>query len=276
MLDYVRYYVHRFFYKIFHFQKEPNKTITVAHRGASGYAPENTFAAFDLAIDMKADYLELDVRMTKDGLLAVIHDETIDRTTNGSGLVKNFTYEELKQFDAGAWFHRKFSGEKIPLLCDVLKKYRGKINFLIEVKEPKKQFGIVERLAKELIEKGDQQLNVVVQSFDTAFLQEFHSVLPSISLGVLIGYRHGAITEEHLQQYAAFATYINPNKALVTPKLVYMIHQSGMKIMPYTARDIHDIQHLMDMNVDGIITDYPDYLTNLPKSPSHSKRSRIR
>lgn len=118
---------------------------------------------------MKADYLELDVRMTKDGLLAVIHDETIDRTTNGSGLVKNFTYEELKQFDAGAWFHRKFSGEKIPLLCDVLKKYRGKINFLIEVKEPKKQFGIVERLAKELIEKGDQQLNVVVQSFDTAF-----------------------------------------------------------------------------------------------------------
>lgn len=109
-------------------KKDQKQITTVAHRGASSYAPENTMPAFEKSVDMKAEMLEVDVQMSKDGELVVIHDHTIDRTTDGRGAVKDLTYEEIRNLDAGNHFSKEFAGEKIPTLSEVLDEYRGKFD----------------------------------------------------------------------------------------------------------------------------------------------------
>lgn len=120
---------------------------TIAHRGASGYAPENTFAAFDIAAEMNADFIELDVQLTKDGQIVVIHDDKVDRTTDGSGFVKDFTLKKLQSLDAGSWYGAEFKGERIPLLEEVLKRYHSEIGFLIELKGHVSQVGLEKQSA---------------------------------------------------------------------------------------------------------------------------------
>ena len=121
-----------------------NKIMNIAHRGASGYAPENTLAAFDKAVEMQADYIEIDVQLSKDDLPVVIHDDTLDRTTNGTGNISAYTLQELKSLDAGSWFDKKYAGEKIPSLNEVLEMYGEKINILIELKSPELYPGVEE------------------------------------------------------------------------------------------------------------------------------------
>src|SRR5699024_1345628 len=106
--------------------QEQKKMVNIAHRGASGYAPENTMAAFDKAFEMKADYIEIDVQMTKDKELVAIHDTTVNRTTNGVGAVGDYTLEELQKIDAWSWFSDDFSSEQIPIFGEILDIYRGK------------------------------------------------------------------------------------------------------------------------------------------------------
>ena len=105
----------------------------IAHRGASSYAPENTFAAFDLAVDMGIEEIELDVQFTSDSHIIVIHDETLDRTTNSTGSVCDRTLEEIQSLDAGSWFDEKFSDEKIPALGEVFDRYKDQLRFHIEI-----------------------------------------------------------------------------------------------------------------------------------------------
>lgn len=112
------------------------KVDNVAHRGASAYAPENTIAAYDKAVKMKADYIEIDVQRSKDGELVLIHDTTVDRTTDGSGKVGDFTFEELRSLDAGSWKGEQFAGEQIPTFDEILDRYHGKIGILVELKAP--------------------------------------------------------------------------------------------------------------------------------------------
>ena len=119
-----------------------------AHRGASHFAPENTIAAFDKAVDMDADFLELDVQRNADGELIVIHDTTLDRTTNATGPVKSVTNEMLRTIDAGSWFDRSFSGERIPTLKAVIKRYAGKNGLLNELKKPYLYRGIDQTIEK--------------------------------------------------------------------------------------------------------------------------------
>lgn len=113
---------------------ERKQVDNVAHRGATGYAPENTIAAFDLAVEMKADYIEIDVQRSKDGELVLIHDTTVDRTTDGTGKVGDLTFEQLRSLDAGSWFGEQFEGEKIPTFDEILDRYHGKVGILVEMK----------------------------------------------------------------------------------------------------------------------------------------------
>ena len=108
--------------------------IVIAHRGASSYAPENTFAAYDLALRMKARHIELDVEFTKDGHIVVIHDDAVDRTTDGTGLVTGYTLSGIKELDAGSRFGAQFAGERIPTLEEVLTRYKGRVHFHVEIK----------------------------------------------------------------------------------------------------------------------------------------------
>ncbi|WP_082233217.1 glycerophosphodiester phosphodiesterase [Halobacillus massiliensis] len=241
--------------------KDRKQTLNIAHRGASGYAPENTIAAFDKAFEMKADMFEVDVQMSKDGELVLIHDTTVDRTTDGSGQVGDFTYEELQELDAGSWFSEEFSGEEIPTLGEVLDKYRGKIGILIELKSPELYPELEEKVAEELRERNlDKPKNnkIIVQSFNHDSVKEMHELLPSIPLGVLLG--NTKVTDEQLTEFASYAEYFNPNKSMITKEFVDRLHSFGLKTQPYTVRDKESADFLMKAGVDGIITDFPDYV----------------
>ncbi|WP_370636260.1 glycerophosphodiester phosphodiesterase [Cohnella sp. CFH 77786] len=234
----------------------------IAHRGASGYAPENTIAAFDLALKMNADLIEFDVQRSKDGKLVVIHDETVDRTTDGSGAVMDLTLEELRGLDAGSWFSDAYAGERIPTLGEVLDRYRGQIGFLIEIKSPWLYPGIEQQVADELRERvmdEPKRGEVIVQSFDHAAMRRFHALLPDIPIGLLT-FLPEDLTEDKLRDFAEFAEYVNPHLSLASGTLTDQIHSLGMKILPWTVRDKSQVEPLIRMGVDGIITDYPDYV----------------
>ncbi|ASN07033.1 glycerophosphodiester phosphodiesterase [Virgibacillus necropolis] len=247
--------------------KQQQQMVNIAHRGASGHAPENTMAAFQRAFEMKADYIEIDVQMTKDGKLAIIHDTTVDRTTNGTGSVGDLTLEELQQLDAGSWFSEEFAGEKIPTFEEVLDAYRGKIGILIELKSPELYPGIEEKVAETLMERNMHKPNnnkIIIQSFNHESMQRSKELLPSIPHGVLAGLSWADVTDEQLAQFATYADYYNPNMNIVTHDLVDRVHAKGMEMYPYTVRTQEQADNLFELGVDGIITDFPEYVDKHP------------
>ncbi len=243
----------------------------IAHRGGAAYAPENTMAAFMNAFLLKADYFELDVAMTKDGVLVVIHDDTVDRTTDGTGKVAELTYDYIRTLDAGSWFSPEFAGEHVPTLGEVLNTFRGKIGILIEIKDPSIYPGIEQKVADELTKRNmDKPENgkIIVQSFDWGSMQLFHEILPDVPVGVL-AYLAAQVTDEALAEAATYADYVNPMLGdpnyppiydRVTPALIDRIHDYGMGILVWTVDTPADIAWLVKAHVDGIITDNPDYV----------------
>ncbi len=234
----------------------------VAHRGASGYAPENTFAAFDKAVQMGADYIELDVHRSKDGELVVIHDSTVDRTTDGSGKVGELTVEELRALDAGSWMGDAFAGETIPTLDEVLDRYYGKIGLLIELKTPDVYPGIEEEVAEMLKERNldrPQDEEIMIQSFNFESMKKMKQLLPDVPIGVLTSSRTDT-SDEALKEFATYADYFNPQYGLISQTLVDRAHAHGLKVGSWTVRNRKTANLLIAAGVDAIITDYPDYV----------------
>ncbi|MED3728950.1 glycerophosphodiester phosphodiesterase [Priestia filamentosa] len=238
------------------------KVDNVAHRGASAYAPENTIAAFDKAVEMKADYIEIDVQRSKDGKLVLIHDTTVDRTTDGSGKVGNLTFKELRDLDAGSWKGEQFAGAQIPTFDEILDRYHGKIGILIELKAPELYPGIEENVTKELKERNldkPQNEKIIVQSFNHKSMKKMNELLPKVPIGVLTS-SSADTTEQALQEFSTYADYFNPSYGIVTEDLVNQVHSLGMKIGSWTVRSQEAAAFLLDVGVDAIITDYPDYV----------------
>ncbi|GIO24159.1 glycerophosphodiester phosphodiesterase family protein [Oceanobacillus sp. J11TS1] len=247
--------------------QQQKKMVNIAHRGASGHAPENTMAAFEKAFVMKADYIEIDVQMTKDGELIAIHDTTVDRTTNGTGSVGDYTLEEIQQLDAGGWFGPEFAGERIPTFEEVIDTYRGKIGLLIELKSAELYPGVEEKVAEALMKRNMHKPNnkkIIIQSFNHASVQQSKALLPNIPHGVLAGTSWANVTDEQLAQFATYADFFNPNMNIVTDELVDRVHHAGMKMYPYTVRTQEQANNLFERNVDGIITDFPEYVYKHP------------
>lgn len=247
------------------------KDITViAHRGASAYAPENTMVAFKKAMEMGAEIIELDVHLSKDKELIVIHDESLERTTNGNGLVRDFTLEELQKLDAGTWYGDDFANEALPTLEEVLKMVNGQCTLLIEIKGAKDYFydGLSEKLM-DLIQQYEAQNWCIVQSFEPLYLEVIHGMDSNIELQYLIFtdfspfnmYLGTSVTMGDYQQsiYAA----INPFYKSLTQGKIESIHQAGFKTFTYTVNEEEDMKKLIALGVDGIITDYPDKLISL-------------
>lgn len=244
-----------------------SEMVNVAHRGASGHAPENTMAAFEKAFEMKADYIEIDVQMTRDGRLVAIHDTTVNRTTNGNGCVGDYTLEEIQQLDAGSWFGEEFAGEQIPTFEEIIDEYRGKIGILIELKSPELYPGMEEKVAEALIERNMQKPNndkIIIQSFNHESVQQSKELLPNIPHGVLAGVTWADVTDEQLAQFATYADFFNPNMNIVTDDLVNRVHLAGMEIYAYTVRTQKQADNLFERGVDGIITDFPEYVYRHP------------
>ena len=255
------------------------RVVDVAHRGGAAYAPENTMAAFMNGFELKADFIELDVAMTKDGVLIVIHDDTVDRTTNGTGKVVDLTYDYIRTLDAGSWFSPEFAGEHVPTLGEVLDAFRGKIGILIEIKDPKVYPGIEQKVADELTSRNmDKPENgkIIVQSFDWNSVKTFHDILPEVPVGVLT-FLANDVTPARLAEATTYADYVNPflgdpqfppYVVRVTPEVIDLVHEYGMGIMVWTVDTRADIAWLVKSQVDGIITDNPDYVPRNKVRPS--------
>ena len=171
----------------------------IGHRGAASLAPENTFAGFDLALETGVDAIETDVRRTRDGELVLFHDARIERTTNGRGRLQHMTWEELRGLDAGSWFHRQYTGERIPLLTEFLQKYGSKIPIELEVK----QAGIEQEVVSAVIEH-DLLERITFTSFDFSTASHIKDLAPQANVGYLTSsisektiarLRHAGITQ---------------------------------------------------------------------------------
>lgn len=226
--------------------------LLIAHRGFSAIAPENTISAFKYAIRSKADMIELDVRLTKDGSPVVIHDAKVDRTTNGTGKVKNLYLWLLRELDAGSWFHPKYKGERIPTLEEVLTFVNRRIPINIEIKSSTVKDKLTERVLAVVFENGYDK-KVLISSFDPRILKKIKKLASDLPTAFLYHYPVYFNPIKTLENLGAVA--LIHNFKFTTSKLVKKIHEAGFKIIVYTVNKPNDIKKMIDIGVDGIITD---------------------
>jgi len=237
-----------------------------AHRGFSGAAPENTLAAFRAAIEAGADMIELDVHLTRDQEVVVIHDDVLGRTADGKGDVAEKSLAELKALDAGGWFDPRFAGERIPTLAEVLEVARGRILVNIELKKGKKAFPytMAELAEKTLavVEKAGMLRQVLFSSFDPAAIDRIRELDARLPIG-LITQRPWA-TPEEAGNGKAYPT-INSLFKNLTAGNVRRAHEARIQVHAWTADTPDEMEKVLVLGVDGIITNHPDRLINLLK-----------
>lgn len=251
-----------------HATNEVPRLLTIAHRGASGYAPENTLAAYRLSLLMNADYLELDLQLTKDGEIVVMHDRTVNRTTNGKGEIRRMTLTEIKALDAGSWFNEKhpmyareeYADEKVPTLREVFETFGNRANYLLETKTPADNPGLEEKMWS-LVKQYGMDGHVAIQSFSKKSLRKIRKWDPNILLYQLIWYRHpSTITWNKLNGIKKYANGIGVNYNKINEDYVRKVKESGLSIIPYTLNYQIHMDRAVRWGVDGIHTDYPDRL----------------
>ena len=236
-----------------------DRPLIAAHRGASKYAPENTMAAFRLAETMGADFIELDVRASRDGRLIVLHDGTVDRTTDGAGRADELTFREIRRLDAGGWFSPAFSGERIPSLEEVLDRFGGGIGLILELKQPSDYPGIERALARLLTERGldrPERGRVVIQSFDTDSLRRVRELLPDVPIAVLARPRR-RVTSRDLAEYRRFADAVHLPRSSARTPVIRRIRSCGLSVMVWNVRGKRQLRQALDYGVNGILTDDP-------------------
>jgi len=229
--------------------------LNMAHRGASGTFPENTLSAFRAAIDAKADMCELDVQLTRDGALVVIHDDTVERTTDGSGEVAELTLAELKLLDAGAKFKNgavKGKGERIPTLDEVFDVTAGKCGLNIELKG-----GGCEHLVAQIMQAREAFNDSIVSSFNWEYLKKIQQLHFNIRIALLADDKP---VDLMMNAVAMRAHAINPRWDMVTPDLCKAAHERNLKVYTWTVDADARMRALMEAGVDGIMTNYPERL----------------
>ena len=226
-----------------------------AHRGASAHAPENTLIAFQEAKRQGADGIELDVHPTRDGRLVVIHDATVQRTTQGFGHVADLTLAELRTLDAGYKFSPRFSGEGIPTLQEALDFSRG-ANLLvnIEIKTGQAAYAGIEQAVLRAVRETAMIADVVVSSFQPDVLTRMKVLDPSVETALLTGDLQGTSPQ---QAKAVGANAIHPSFRSVSPPFLHHALRLGLVVRPYTVNDERTMQRLAAWGVQGIITDDP-------------------
>ncbi|GBD10437.1 Glycerophosphodiester phosphodiesterase [bacterium HR23] len=231
-----------------------HRPVVVAHRGAMAYAPENTLAAYTLALQQGAEAIELDVHLSQDGVPVVIHDHTLERTTNGKGLVGDHTFAELRALDAGGWFGSAFAGQRILALGEVLAWAQGRIYLKIELKTlPMRYLGIEEKVLA-LLKKWDMEEQVEVFSFDHPCVRRFKALAPHIPVGVC--YTGDVGDHVALARYAS-AEVLHPQWMGISQEVVEKAHSAGLWVDAWTVNDPQVAKTLADWGVDFLKTDDP-------------------
>ncbi|MGX9135937.1 glycerophosphodiester phosphodiesterase [Rummeliibacillus sp. JY-2-4R] len=255
--------------------KEKYKDIeNVSHRGASGYAPEHTLTSYQLGEKMHGDYIEIDLQMTKDGKLIAMHDEKLDRTTNGTGLVKDYTLNEIKKLDAGSWFNQaypqyaqpEYVDLRVPTLEEIFNKFGKNNSYYIETKSPNIYPGMEKELLRLVDKYHINKDKLLIQSFSSDSLKIVHDLDPSINLIQLLSYKSNAtITDEEIASIKEYAIGVGPNHTYLNKDYIQKVVNSGLEIHPYTVNDKARMQQLIDWGVTGMFTNFPDLLNEVKK-----------
>ncbi len=268
----------------------------IGHRGAAAYAPENTLVSFMKAREMGADWFELDVRLSKDGEVVVMHDDTVDRTTNGHGYVRDLTLHELKQLDAGAWKGEEFAGERIPTLAQCLDYAKFKIGVYIEIKscdddtellaqavqraeglkeadadyyrdliamaeKDETQNLVLTRKTCDLVNRRVMRRHVVIQSFSPLVCGFVRAEYPQLRVELLMtDDEKSPISWDEYERlgYLMKVHGFNPNYKALTEGRLEAFQEAGKTVSVYTVNDLSDMQRLVSWGVDGIISDKPE------------------
>jgi glycerophosphoryl diester phosphodiesterase len=250
--------------------------LNIGHRGASAYAPEHTFAAYDLALEQGADYIEIDLQMTADGVLVALHDKTLNRTADAPegvperycrGLVSKKTLEQIKMCDAGSWFSPEYAGEQIPTLEEIFERYGTNVNYYIETKNPDAAPGMEEELLQLLKENGllpdpNEPANwqVLIQSFSAESLMKIHEMNSELPLIQLYWAGTSKSIQSNLDAVSEYAVGIGPYKQDVDAALVEAAHEHCLAVHPYTVNTEEEMEALIALGVDGMFTNNPDLL----------------
>ncbi|MEO0563823.1 MAG: glycerophosphodiester phosphodiesterase family protein [Chloroflexota bacterium] len=233
-----------------------DRPLVFAHRGAMAYAPMNTMASFQLAVDQNADGIELDVYLTQDDIPVVIHDFDVSHTTDGEGRVGSMTLEEIRELDAGSWFDSRFSGEQVPTLDDVFEAFGNKLYINVEIKALQLNTKHYAHQVAECIKRHGMQERVIVSSFNPLVLRNMRQAISDIPIGyleapevkwyiktMLIGFNFDAWHPENIQ---------------ITKSNTARTHRRGRRLNTWTVNDPAEAKKLSDMGVDMLITDNPD------------------
>ncbi|HSK20150.1 MAG TPA: glycerophosphodiester phosphodiesterase [Longimicrobiales bacterium] len=263
--------------------------LVIGHRGASGYAPEHTFPSYDLALQLGADFIEQDLQMTSDGVLVVLHDDTLDRTTDGrcTGRVIDHTLAQIRSCDVGSWFNEAYpsraraayAGARIPTLEEVLERYADRASFYIETKNPEDAPGMEEALLSlldrfSLRGPAAREWRVLIQSFSERSLRMIHDMDPSLPLIQLLYDCREAPQDiaGRLEDIRSYAVGIGPYCLDVDEGLGRAAAALCLELHPYTVNDPAMMQAMTAAGVTGMFTDVPDVL--LARLPADEPRGR--
>jgi glycerophosphoryl diester phosphodiesterase len=231
--------------------------VIFAHRGASAHAPENTLAAFELALAQNADGIELDVKLSADGHVIVIHDATVDRTTGSHGRVKDMSLVELRSLEAGSFFSEKYSGEKIPTLEEVFETMGNRTFINVELTNYNTPRDHLVETVCVLVKKFSLQKRVMFSSFFASNLSKARAYLSGVPRGLLAF--NGLLGAWSRSFGFAFGRYqaLHPNLKDVTPQQVQRVHRLKRRVHVWTVNAEDDMRRLFDWGVDAIFTDDP-------------------
>lgn len=226
----------------------------IGHRGAAGYAPENTMVAFERGLALRADAIELDVHPTRDGELVVIHDPTLERTTNGTGFVSAYTLRELQQLDAGSWFDPSFKDCRIPTLHEILAWAKGRTKVVIEIKQGPIFYDTIEEMLIAELDRVGMRHDVLVISFDHLSVRKLKQLAPDVVTGVLYA---GRVVDPVALARAANADALMPHWAMLTKEEVAAAHAADLLIAPWGGPE-QDYRFILATGVDAVAADFPD------------------
>jgi glycerophosphoryl diester phosphodiesterase len=236
--------------------------LVIAHRGASAYAPENTLAAFIRAVELNADAVELDAKLLKDGSIIILHDTTLDRTSNGTGSIYRYSFHEIRNLDAGSQFSKEFVGERIPTLEAVFEKIGGDILINVELTNYTRPRDQLPLKVIRLIQRYKLQKKVLLSSFNPLALMVAKRVDPEIPRALLVHAGEPEIIRMILRKVVDHIAF-HPDQSLITKKLMAEARKNRKIVNAWTVNDRTRMAELLTFGVDGLITDFPDVARNV-------------
>jgi len=240
----------------------------IAHRGAAGTRPELTAVGFERAIEIGVDMIELDVQLTRDGRLVVLHDLVLGRTVRGGGSVRDFDLAELQKLDAGSWFAPEYSDARVPSLDEVMEQTRGRVALNVEIKSPS---GDWEATAQALLlavdARGGGADSILVSSFDMGALRAVRASSATARLAVL-WHTSDDLEEAFAHAAALGAEAIHPHHALVDGALIAAAHGRRLAVNTWTVNEPQRMRQLVELGIDGIVSDFPERFAEVARGSS--------